>query len=62
MTEEKRPRAGRPPKSPEGRRVVHHITLSPEATEVLAALCRTPIAPLAKSHVLEHLILKEKRP
>jgi hypothetical protein len=48
---------GRPPKSPEGRREIIHICLSPQASRALTALCDRPIEPISKSAMIERLIL-----
>ena len=59
MTEKAKPKTGRPTKSPEGRRVLFHISLSPRAWETLNKLCDRPITPLEKSAFIEHLIMRE---
>lgn len=49
-------RRGRPTKSPEGPRVVLHLTLSPEAHKLLGILCDRPVAPIPMSAMIEYLI------
>lgn len=49
---------GRPPKSPEGKRVTVHLSLSPEASRALKALCDRPISPIPESTMVEHLIMQ----
>lgn len=58
MTEAKNRKSGRPTKSPDGKRVTFHLSLSPGAFEALTELCKRPIAPLEKSAMIEHLILE----
>jgi hypothetical protein len=51
-------KTGRPTKSAEGKRVVVHLSLSPEAHRALRALCQREIAPIPDSSMVEHLVLE----
>ena len=53
--------AGRPTKSPAGKRITLHINLSPPALEALRALCVHPVQAFAHSAMIEHLILEASR-
>lgn len=55
-------RPGRPPKSPEGKREVIHLSLSPEAAKKVKRLCDRPISPISTSAMIEHLIMEAKEP
>jgi len=51
-------RVGRRTLSPEGRRIVVNLTLSPEAIRAAKRLCERPIAAVPLSTMVEHLIMQ----
>ena len=59
MNEQTTRKAGRPTKSPEGKRKTLHINLSPPAVEALEAICRRPIESVSHSAMIEHLIMEQ---